>query len=223
MFDSITRTDALAEHLKRTFCKIEYFLPDHTRAGYKKHLDFIAATKHYREVCFMAGNRVGKSEAVAYCAAVWLTGKYPHWWTGKRFNKPTNILVAGETARLVRDSIQTKLLGPHSNRGTGLIPKDCIISTTAKSGVPDAVDTVEVRHVSGGVSLLQFQSYDQGREAFQATARDVVIEDEEPPIAIHNECLIRTMTTKGIVLLAFTPLTNILKRDNNVKCCQAFF
>ena len=33
------------------------------------------------------------------------------------------------------------------------------------------------------VSPLQFQSYDQGREAFQATARDVVWNDEEPPLA----------------------------------------
>ena len=203
---NITTADVRAELERRKYNRMDYFLSDDVRDGYKKHLEFIEATEKYREICFMAGNRVGKSETVAFCAAVWLTGRYPDWWQGKRFKKPVNILVAGETARLVRDSIQGKLLGPASDRGSGLIPRDCIDSTTAKSGVPDAVDTVQVKHVNGGLSILQFQSYDQGREAFQATARDAVIEDEEPPLSVHNECLIRTMTTQGIVLLAFTPL-----------------
>jgi len=203
---NITTADVRAELERRKYNRMDYFLSDDVRDGYKKHLEFIEATEKYREICFMAGNRVGKSETVAFCAAVWLTGRYPDWWQGKRLKKPVNILVAGETARLVRDSIQGKLLGPASDRGSGLIPRDCIDSTTAKSGVPDAVDTVQVKHVNGGLSILQFQSYDQGREAFQATARDVVIEDEEPPLSVHNECLIRTMTTQGIVLLAFTPL-----------------
>lgn len=202
----ITDADIRLELERRRYRKIDYFLPDKVRSGYKKHLDFIGATATSREVCFMAGNRVGKSETVAFCAAVWLTGEYPHWWNGRIFKGAVNILVAGETARLVRDSIQEKLLGTPSDRGSGLIPKDAIDSTTAKSGVPDAVDIVQVKHKNGGISILQFQSYDQGREAFQATARDVIIEDEEPPLSVHNECLIRTMTTQGLVLLAFTPL-----------------
>lgn len=202
----ITLADLKLEQERRRYRKLDYYFPDSTRAGYVKHLDFINATASQREVCFMAGNRVGKSETVAYCASVWLTGEYPAWWQGKRFKSAVNILVAGETMRLVRDSIQEKLLGAPGDRGSGLIPRQNIISTSAKSGVPDAVDTVQVKHRGGGVSILQFQSYDQGREAFQATARDVVIEDEEPPLSIHNECLIRTMTTQGLVLLAFTPL-----------------
>lgn len=202
----ITLEDLQIEQRRRRYHKLAYYFPDATRSGYVKHLDFIKSTATFREVCFMAGNRVGKSETVAYAAAVWLTGEYPHWWEGKRFKGAVNILVAGETGRLVRDSIQDKLLGPPGDHGSGLIPKDAIVSKSAKSGVPDAVDTVQIKHANGGISVLQFQSYDQGREAFQATARDVVIEDEEPPLAIHNECLIRTMTTQGLVLLAFTPL-----------------
>ena len=31
-------------------------------------------------------------------------------------------------------------------------------------------------------------------------------EDEESDSTIHNECLLRTMTTQGIVILTYTPL-----------------
>lgn len=205
----ISPDDIRLELERRRYRKLDYFFPDHgplSRKGYKKHTDFIAATSTNRECCFMAANRSGKTETGAYAVTVWLTGEYPDWWEGRRFPGPVNILAAGETARLVRDSIQKKLLGEPGRLGEGMIPKELILSVNAKSGVPDAVDTVQVKHISGRTSTLQFQSFDQGREAFQATERHVVWEDEEPPLAVHNECLIRTMTTRGLVLLTFTPL-----------------
>ena len=202
----IKLSDVRSELQYRRYNRLEYFFPDATRAGYAKHLDFIAGTAKFRESVFCAANRAGKSETGAYAVAVWLTGKYPKWWTGKRFPGAVNILVAGETGRLVRDSIQAKLMGDPGSRGEGMLPLKSIISAMSKSGVPDAVDTVRVKHVGGGESIIQFQSFDQGREAFQATSRDVIWLDEEPPISVYNECLIRTMTTGGIVLTTFTPL-----------------
>lgn len=196
----------IAEQQHRKFNRIEYLFPDSTRAGYAKHLDFLAGTATYRESVFCAGNRTGKSETGAYAVAIWLTGKYPPWWQGKRFSRPVNVLVVGETGRLVRDSMQAKLMGEAGRIGEGLIPLKSISDKVSKGGVPDAFDVVRVKHVSGGESILQFQSYDQGREAFQATSRDVIWLDEEPPISVYNECLIRTMTTGGIVICTFTPL-----------------
>lgn len=157
----------------------------------------------------MAGNRTGKSEAGAYAVTCHLTGIYPKWWKGKRFKTPVNILVAGETGKLVRDSIQKKLMGEFSEIGSGMIPLDKISDYRPKPGIPDAIDTVYVKHKNGGQSLLQFQSYDQGRESFQATERHVVWLDEEPPLSIYTECLIRTMTTSGIVFMTFTPMKGV--------------
>ena len=212
----ITLADVQAELERRSYRKYDYYFPDSTRAGYQKHLDFIAATADCREVCFMAGNRTGKSETGAYAVTAWATGEYPHWWTGRRFNRAVSIIVAGETGRLVRDSLQMKLLGLPGQRGTGMIPRDAIVSVSAKSGVPDAIDTIQVRNKYGGVSIIHFQSFDQGREQFQATSRDVVWLDEEPPLAVYEECLVRTMTTKGVVILTFTPLkgmSDTVQRD----------
>jgi phage terminase large subunit-like protein len=52
-------------------------------------------------------------------------------------------------------------------------------------------------------------SYDQGRRSFQGTAKQGVWLDEEAPSAIVAECLLRLMTTEGILLVTFTPLNGL--------------
>jgi phage terminase large subunit-like protein len=158
----------------------------------------------------MAANRVGKTEGVgAYEVTCHLTGIYPDWWTGKRFRKPVKIWAAGDTSKTVRGIVQAKLLGEPGQLGTGMIPGDLISKITHKSGVADAIDTAWVRHASGKNSLLVLKSYDQRRESFQGTEQDVIWLDEEPPLDIYTECLMRTMTTGGLVMLTFTPLSGL--------------
>lgn len=174
---------------------------------YPKHLQFFEAGSNFRERLFMAANRVGKTEgAGGYEMALHLTGDYPAWWNGRRFDKPIKARASGDTSKTVRDILQEKMMGPITDIGTGLIPKDSIVSTTAKQGVSNAFDSVFVKHKSGGVSKLQFKSYDQGRESFQGEEIDVDWMDEEPPVDIYVECLLRTMTNNGLVMLTFTPL-----------------
>ena len=90
-----------------------------------------------------------------------------------------------------------------------MIPADLIVRTTAKPGVADAIEGIFVKHVSGGLSELILKSYDQRREAFQGTNRDLIWLDEEAERDIYVECLLRTMTTNGIVMLTFTPLLGV--------------
>jgi phage terminase large subunit-like protein len=208
----ITTADIIAELSKRKYNKIDYTFPDAgvlRRELYAKHMEVITKTASFRQVCMMAANRVGKSELGAYIVTCHLTGNYPHWWDGKRFNKPVSIIAAGETGTLVRDSLQEKLLGPPNDLGSGLIRKENIEGTRPRAGIPNAIDTAVIRHKSGGSSVLQFQSYDQGREKFQATARHVIWCDEEPPLGVYTEMLLRTMTTDGLVLSTFTPLKGV--------------
>lgn len=208
----ITTDDIRRELDRRKYNKIDSWFPDTgplARDLYKKHMEFIESTKTYGESALISANRIGKSECAAYMVACFLTGEYPEWWNGRVFPKPVNWLVAGETGKLVRDSIQLKLLGPKHDMGSGMIRKSHIIGTTPKAGTPNAIDVAYIKHKSGGQSILQFQSYDQGREAFQATERDGIELDEEPPLEIYAECLIRTMTTNGIVLSTFTPLKGV--------------
>ena len=80
---------------------------------------------------------------------------------------------------------------------------------TLTMGLSDLVDTVRVRHISGGWSVLGLKSYQQGRDVFEGTERHVIWLDEEPPADVYGECLIRTATVNGLVLLTFTPLEGI--------------
>lgn len=178
---------------------------------YPKIMEFFAAGATERERLLMAGNRVGKSEGGAYEIACHLTGLYPHWWTGRRFEKPIRIWVAGDTTKTVRDIIQGKLMGPPNRWGTGMIPGDKIIMDRISriSGVADAIDTIVVKHEGGWTNTLAFKSYEQGRKSFQGTEQDIIWLDEEAPEDVYSECLLRTMTTNGLVMLTFTPLSGM--------------
>jgi phage terminase large subunit-like protein len=200
----------VAEQRRRRRNKIDTMFPDvgpHRRELYPRHMDVIAATAAHSEIAFIAANKIGKSELGCYCLATWLTGIYPAWWHGRRFKGATTIWACGEKNTLVRDSLQLKLLGPLADIGTGLIRGDSILRATRKSGLADAIDTVTVDCALGGQSVLRFKSYEEGREAFQATDLDVILYDEEPALPIYVEGFLRTMVKEGLALCTFTPLS----------------
>lgn len=170
-----------------------------------KHKAFFDATKDYREVLILGGNRTSKTTSGCYVSALTATGQYPDWWDGVRFNGPVNNWSVGATAKSVKETLQEALLGPPGALGTGLIPKDCIIKTDHKAGTPGAVNTVYVKHISGGTSTITFLSGDQKVRAFFGTARHIIHIDEPTEEDIYNECLIRTMTTNGRILHSITP------------------
>ena len=174
-------------------------------------MQFFEAGTHYRERCMMAANRVGKTFGVGgYETTLHLTGEYPDWWTGRRFDHPIEAWAAGDTGETTRDIIQYTLMGAIGELGTGLIPAANIIGEpTKRSGITGAMDIAKIRHKSGGTSYLAFKSYDQGRKKFQGTAKHLIWLDEEPPANVYSECVTRTMTTQGLVLCTFTPLEGL--------------
>jgi phage terminase large subunit-like protein len=74
-------------------------------------------------------------------------------------------------------------------------------------GETNAFDTIQVRHKSGGVSVLRFRTYQAGQMALQGESLDVVWLDEEPSdYAVYSECLARISATGGMLMITFTPL-----------------
>jgi len=177
---------------------------------YQKQLDHLALGATKRERLLMAGNRLGKSETGAYEAALHLTGLYPDWWQGRQFKNPTKGWIAGVTALDVRNVCQTKLCGQYgveSAFGTGMIPKELFVEKPSLArGITDAYDTIQVRHVTGGISTAAFKSFEQGRPKFQGEGLDWLWLDEEPPEDIYGEALTRIGERGGLCWLTFTPL-----------------
>jgi phage terminase large subunit-like protein len=178
-------------------------------APYAQQAAFHRAGAGCRERLFMAGNQLGKTKAGASEWAMHLTGRYPAWWQGRRFDRPVRLWAAGVTAESTRDNPQRLLIGPPGARelwGSGAIPRQDLLHWTLGRGLAAAVDTVAVRHASGGQSFLAFKSYEKGREKWQGETLDGVWFDEEPPLDIYSEGLTRTSATGGLTILTFTPL-----------------
>lgn len=165
--------------------------------------------KRFRQ--FRAANRIGKTRAGSYEVAMHLTGIYPDWWKGYRFSKANIWWVCGESGESVRDTIQKELLGPLAELGTGALPKDyqdkaVIGKISMARGVPDMVDTVQVRHVSGKWSYCYFKTYGKDVDAWMGATIDGIWFDEEPPMTLFQEGVTRTHTNSGPVIHTFTPL-----------------
>lgn len=180
--------------------------------GVQPIFDFTVEGTHTYVSGGVIHHNTGKTEGVgAYETVLHATGDYPAWWEGLRFPKPINCWVSGDLLRTVRDITQGKLFGDVARRGldalgTGLIPRDRIIDYKFIQNTNYALDYVTVKHVTGGKSVIGFKSYEQGREAFQGTEQDWQWMDEEPPLDIYLESLMRTRGVDGKLLITFTPL-----------------
>lgn len=179
-------------------------------------LNFHQATKDHQECMVMAANRSGKSYSCGAAAVTYhLTGLYPDWWEGKRFDRPVLAWTGSPTNETSRDIVQKELLGgiDKETKGTGSVPRHLIYGTprTKQAGVSGVVDSFKVRHVSGGISECVLKTYEQGWRKWQGAKPQVVWLDEEPEDnelqgKIYTEALTRLLTENGIMLVTFTPL-----------------
>lgn len=173
---------------------------------YKWQVDYHNSGGFARERGLIAANRVGKTQCAAAEVAIHMTGKYPSWWQGRRFATPIRAWVGSDTNETSRDIVQASLLGDEI--GTGWIPADKIVSVENRQcGISNVVDTLTVKHISGGVSKLVFKTYEQGRKKWQGTSQHLIWLDEEPPQDIYTEAQTRTLDVEGTIMLTFTPLS----------------
>ncbi len=159
-----------------------------------------------------SANQIGKSTCGGMETAMHLTGLYPKWWEGHIFNHPIEALCSSTTNETTKDRCQTELMGDPADdlaKGTGSIPKYCLGQETRKPGVPNALESVMVKHFTEGKfdgwSKCYFKSYDQGSKKFMGYRLDVFWDDEEPPREILSQQQRSCIATDGIGYLTYTP------------------
>lgn len=182
--------------------KLKYYNP------YPYQVEFHKRGLDCPQRLLMAANRVGKTECGAAEMAYHLTGLYPVGWGGRVFKKSVRAWAAGINNDKTRDIVQAKLCGTPGNPddwGKGYIPKDCLGETMRKPGVPNALQQVLIKHVSGGWSLLGFKSYEMEAVGFYGESIDCVWLDEEPNQNIYSQALTRVVDRAGLVFMTFTP------------------
>jgi phage terminase large subunit-like protein len=178
----------------------------YTYSPYPKQIEFHATGLTQRERLLRAGNQNGKTFAGGCEVAYHLTGLYPEWWKGRRFERPILAWIGSDTGETTRDNPQRALFGMVGEMGTGAIPGALIGEKKSALGVADLLDYAKIKHVSGGWSTVRCKYYAQGRQKWQGPPVNVVWMDEEPPQDIYSEALARTIATGGIIFTTFTPL-----------------
>lgn len=173
---------------------------------YPYQVEFHNDDKRFR--CIMAANRLGKSFLGGAEMAYHLTGLYPDWWEGIRYSEPVYAVASGKNNEKTRDLVQAALFGDPADDdswGTGFIPKNLIVKSVRKPGVPDAKYHVFVKHVSGGNSRITFLVYDMGKETWMGHKSHIVWLDEEPPADIMSQANRSVVDTGGSIYMTFTP------------------
>lgn len=202
-------TELLAQlDRRKQIYRLEYYKP------YPKQMEFHNAIGRGTQTpavqkALIAANQIGKTYCGAMEVAMHATGRYPDWFQGTRFPGAVEILVGSNTNETLRDICQRELLGdPADDKklGTGTIPIDCIGKTTRKAGVPNAIDTISVKHVRGMNSKVYLRAYEQGFKKFMGIRFDVGWPDEEPPLDIWSQFLRATFAKqRSVLLMTLTP------------------
>jgi phage terminase large subunit-like protein len=177
---------------------------------YQWQIEFHNAGAKFAERCLMAANQVGKTLCGGAETAIHLTGEYPPWWQGRRFDHPVKWWTGAERTEDSKDLIQAELLGAQGEHGTGWIPKTRIVNATYRqAGVPEVVDKIYVRHKSGGTSECTLKTYQMEAKGWRGKTLDGVWLDEECNQDIFDECLTRVLVKKGIIMKTVTPVLGV--------------
>jgi phage terminase large subunit-like protein len=162
-----------------------------------------------------AGNQIGKTTLAAAMAVFQTIQLVPPGYAGFRQPKlnlvrPHSMVVwcLAPTWQMMRDGLQTRILGDVAAGlvGTGLMPAENILSIQNARSIAGAVDSAVVKRGDGTTAVIRFKTYEQGREAAQSEAVDLVLADEMPDdMGLWNELLARLSATSGRIWLTATP------------------
>ena len=200
------------------------------------------------------GKTFSMAQEIAYHATgIYPTVETHGWeWTGHRFSKdemfaddgkatPHDLLIwcVGITSDSTRKVMQKELFGTESAKvdaeiGTGAIPREFVeLDFIERDG--NRILVAKIKHhdkngVFDGYSTLEFRSTQQGEHVLMGATVDLIWLDEEDPhrsMEIYAQCVTRTSTTKGLIVMTATPengmtqlLNMFVRNEEGLLCMQ---
>lgn len=161
-----------------------------------KQLTFHSSDKE--EKLFIGGNRSGKTVANIVECIWWLTKTHP-------YRPEVNSRVGPTKGRLVCVSFidgLEKIILPLFKQW---MPNKYLTNRSWDDSYSTRTRTLTL----ADGSFIEFMSYDQELEKFAGTSRDFVSYDEEPPMTVWQECLLRLMDTDGSWWISMTPVEGV--------------
>jgi phage terminase large subunit-like protein len=135
------------------------------------------------------GNRVGKTEWGAQEVSRYATNNHPY----RSIGEPVEIWAACPSFDAQEETTQKKLLT--------YLPEKQIKSITYLRG-----KIIKKIRMKNG-TIIDFKSYEQGREKFQGAGKRLIWFDEEPPKDIWEECFVRVEAGQQLdVILTMTAI-----------------
>lgn len=182
---------ALEQHKINDLINLSYYKPT------DKMMIYYRAGLEARERLILGGNRTGKTYGVLVELYFHLTGLYPDWWKGYRFDRPINALEASLSAVLTKTILQANLFDDALDGSIIAIIHESLIANKTHTNVAGAFGSVMIPHVSGGFSNLYFKAFKQGASAFQGVKFDWIHLDESVGYDVYQEALMRTASFTG--------------------------
>lgn len=210
----VTLTQIAAENQLLMWWGQCYGSPENPQPDWQRR--YYDAGAYASQRMIMAANGVGKSQTVCAEFAAHVTGRYPPWWKGKKFKRGGwEAWVGAIDNDMQKRGPQRALMGRDLDTqiGTGLIPKDAIVSFEKRqAGVKEVADTVVVKHQSGENVTIKWLTFEQGWRKWQSGDPKIILWDEEPDDTVSDqkdilsECLTRLVRNSGIFMVGYTPL-----------------
>ncbi len=224
ILEAIDAADALLRKYK--YNKYLTFFTDtgvNARSNYPKQMELMKAGKKHRIRALVGGNGSGKSYYNAFESYLHLSGRYPKWWEGHRFEGPIDAWLCAREAKNLREGLQEILFGGigDDDFGTGMVPREDMqdekgqFQKWAMAGTANCIGMFRCKHfdkngIQDGWSKCEFKTYAQGWAEFQGPTRQWIGFDEEPDdVKILAESLARLRgkdgKPPGHFLATFTP------------------
>lgn len=207
---------------KQKYNQFEKYFPSegpYSRDKYPEQMKLIEQSMFHSIIGLIGANGSGKTTLGAYITYCHLSGKYPQWWNGYRFNMgPLNAWISGLGTKQLT-ALQDVIFGSYMEPGTGMFPKECFedsegnLQVYAMPGANQVFGIVYIKHYDmfgkfDGYSKIEFKTNEQGYEQYQGATRQWIWLDEEHDPKVFAECLARTRGPKGKsgrILTTFTP------------------